>query len=386
MYRTGVTQGWYYEVYSDSTVKYDATGFQNLYGMGMSFDPTSGAFSTNANDLTAAPDFAVERDDAYRIDSVFTFFKYMRQASTPASVADTLQIDVVRTSTANPHAYKRQYAASADGVNVNSVDSIMRFASATYQPDRNQISDSTPAAHIYRFKQPLTAAFWADSTTAGNHQVQFAIPNFMQVDSNQKVVTYVSFKRGGAAPAFGTLIDNVNHIRLFAYEHNGPDTYPQQFGQDFTSLLWATKQSKYAPPYNPYNISGHRALIPMYAYADVKSKGIPPIQFFVTCPQCDTINTIGVKSVAGNVKNVRVSPNPANDQVSVAFTLAANADVNVSLTNLVGQVVATERLGAVKAGTPAVANFNTSNLPSGVYIYTVDAGGEKMTNRLVVSH
>jgi hypothetical protein len=60
-------------------------------------------------------------------------------------------------------------------------------------------------------------------------------------------------------------------------------------------------------------------------------------------------------------------------------------DVIVSLTNMIGQVVATQNMSA-SAGQETTATFNTSSLASGVYLYTVEANGQRVSNRFSVAH
>ena len=93
-----------------------------------------------------------------------------------------------------------------------------------------------------------------------------------------------------------------------------------------------------------------------------------------------------VKNTITNFELGAARPNPAQSQFTVPVTLKAAAEVSVTLTNPMGQVVSTQNLGKVAAGQTAAAVFNTSALANGVYFYTVEAGGERTTNRVVVSH
>ena len=386
---SGVGTGYFWEMQADSTFKNPTTAnpnaSQTLYGLGVSFDPTSGAYSTDAFNAADVPDFVVEADDAYRIDSFYTFVKYMRQSYNGANTVDTLQIDLVKTTAGSVHARKLQFQPSAKGALFNQADSILRFADATYDRTRNQLSDSIPAAQRFRYKLPLTAAFFADSS-GGTHDVQFAIPGGMMVDSGQKVVAYFSYKNGRTYPN-RTLIDSTNHIRYYTYLDQGASSYVRQFGKDYTHLLWANIQAKYTG-YQPVT-GGPNMLIPIGAYAATSTNlqtGLLYSQFYVTCTQCDTI-AASVKNVANTVKDVTVVPNPANEQVEVRFALGAAAQgVTVTLTNPMGQVVAAENLGAMASGARNAAKFNTSRLPAGVYFYSVEAAGTKSTGRVVVTH
>ena len=80
---------------------------------------------------------------------------------------------------------------------------------------------------------------------------------------------------------------------------------------------------------------------------------------------------------------INAYPNPAVNEVTITFNLPASAEVSVSLTNMVGQVVDRQQIGKVSNGGVVV---NTSALPSGVYFYTVTANGQRSTVRVVVAH
>lgn len=94
----------------------------------------------------------------------------------------------------------------------------------------------------------------------------------------------------------------------------------------------------------------------------------------------------GVKNTATNFELGAARPNPAQAEFAVPVTPKVASEVSVLLTNPMGQVVANQNLGKVAAGQTATAVFNTAALANGVYFYTVQAGAERVTNRIVVAH
>jgi hypothetical protein len=78
-------------------------------------------------------------------------------------------------------------------------------------------------------------------------------------------------------------------------------------------------------------------------------------------------------------------PDPATSSVNVPFTVAADANVTVTLTNMAGQVVRSKTIH-VPAATPARATFNTSDLPAGIYNYCIGANGGTANGRIVITH
>ena len=78
-----------------------------------------------------------------------------------------------------------------------------------------------------------------------------------------------------------------------------------------------------------------------------------------------------------------VFPNPTAGSVTLPFTLAADADVRISVVDALGRevLVATD---ARQAGAQR-ATLNTSGLAPGVYVVRLDAAGTVRSQRLVVA-
>lgn len=91
----------------------------------------------------------------------------------------------------------------------------------------------------------------------------------------------------------------------------------------------------------------------------------------------------GIATIA-SVKplDVRAVPNPALGNTSFLFSLPRAAKARLQVYNLVGEKL-WERSLTAKQGVNAIP-FDASELESGVYLYTVEAGGHTFTSRLVV--
>lgn len=81
--------------------------------------------------------------------------------------------------------------------------------------------------------------------------------------------------------------------------------------------------------------------------------------------------------------DVRAVPNPSVGNTNFLFNLPRAAKARVQVFNLVGEKL-WDRSLAGKQGANAVA-FDAHELESGVYLYTVEAGGHTYTSRLVVN-
>ncbi len=72
-------------------------------------------------------------------------------------------------------------------------------------------------------------------------------------------------------------------------------------------------------------------------------------------------------------------PNPFNPSTSIKFSLASDANVNLTVYSILGEEVVTLVNNAMTAGVHTIS-FDASNLTSGVYFYRIDANGVDGTN------
>ncbi len=96
----------------------------------------------------------------------------------------------------------------------------------------------------------------------------------------------------------------------------------------------------------------------------------------------DQFTGVGVNEVAKNISNVQVYPNPANSEATINFTMEKAANVDIQITNILGQTVYSTRIEAA-----AGANTTTIDVASykaGMYFYTMIANGQKTTGKISV--
>ncbi len=81
-------------------------------------------------------------------------------------------------------------------------------------------------------------------------------------------------------------------------------------------------------------------------------------------------------------------PNPFNPETTIAFTLAKDSHVSVTVFNMLGQKVATLIDKDLATGNHSVKwnaqNRNGKNVPSGVYLYQVEAGSNKAVKKMTL--
>lgn len=91
---------------------------------------------------------------------------------------------------------------------------------------------------------------------------------------------------------------------------------------------------------------------------------------------------IGIAENTAAFGSVAAYPNPATDLLNLNLDLVKSGNVNITMTNTLGQNVMVENRG-LNAGKNNV-QLNTSNLPAGVYFVNVTAEGSTKTIRVVV--
>ena len=89
------------------------------------------------------------------------------------------------------------------------------------------------------------------------------------------------------------------------------------------------------------------------------------------------------KGVPSGFKLSQNYPNPFNSVTTIPFSVSRNSYVQLKVYNSLGQEVATLVNEEKPAGNYQV-EFNASNLPSGVYLYRLEAGDFVQTKKMVL--
>jgi hypothetical protein len=77
-------------------------------------------------------------------------------------------------------------------------------------------------------------------------------------------------------------------------------------------------------------------------------------------------------------------PNPANNSSLINYSLKESADVNFEIVDITGKVIYSENMGNKGAGSYSV-NVNTADYAAGIYYYTMTAGADKITKKMMVT-
>jgi hypothetical protein len=78
-------------------------------------------------------------------------------------------------------------------------------------------------------------------------------------------------------------------------------------------------------------------------------------------------------------------PNPFNPSTVIEFVVPKSGFATMKVYNVLGQEVATLFEGNAEAGRVNTARFSASNLPSGLYFYTLRSAGQSDTRRMLLT-
>ncbi len=100
----------------------------------------------------------------------------------------------------------------------------------------------------------------------------------------------------------------------------------------------------------------------------------------------NTIFTVGVDDIAlqpGTFSLSQNYPNPFNPSTEISFSIPADGVATLDMFNLRGELVATLHNGWMAAGSYS-RSVNGSNLPSGIYVYSLTANGVQLTKKMTL--
>lgn len=340
--------------------------------------------------------------NTYRVDSVAIQAGYVR-ISSRSSIVDTLILSVAPCN----HAYVYGLTAwpMVSNIDLGTDTALVGFAPIAVDSDLRAANSEVPAFPEKKWKVLLHESdgdtLFSIGGVPGYDSVKtytYAVPGGgVQIPAGYDFVVTATFKSGEPEGHITPGVDSFNEYNhwmpISGYEYSRPAGgymtywYNQLNDQNSSNMLFPKKTSYYEPT--------------IYVQAHNQNKNFDyqyhNIQAYVTCPTCPSITNapadtsfhhlggirVSVNAVRSIIGSIIAYPNPATTQLSIPFTLQQNVDAKVYLTNAIGQIVASQNMGKVNNGR---AEFNVSGLNSGVYFYTLDAGGEKITGRITIVH
>lgn len=101
------------------------------------------------------------------------------------------------------------------------------------------------------------------------------------------------------------------------------------------------------------------------------------------CTDMATVNTSVVSDdFISSMTSLDMFPNPTNATANIIVAFEQAVDVNVELVNMLGQVVVSERQNATTRGQFA---FDVSDFAAGVYMVRIQANGQQVARKLVIT-
>ncbi len=132
------------------------------------------------------------------------------------------------------------------------------------------------------------------------------------------------------------------------------------------------------------SLSGNRVLIGAWADDDNGSNSGSAYVFEMGT----STSTVGAKEVPGAYALWPNYPNPFNPQTRITFELPVASNVRLMVYDVLGREVARLAAGSYPAGTHAVTwdgrDATGASVPSGVYLYRIEAGRFTQTRRMTL--
>ena len=351
--------------------------FNTIVSVGMVCDPFVAAW----NDPIAYPgEMSLTAGDAYMIDTVFISGVYYRNNSKPAPV-DTLTLGLVYgdgTITSDLHAVARDTVGGNGWIYTQYGVDTLYYMRMPHDSIHNHVD-----TFMGGVTPVLTQLYLTNTDTSANYQAYVPMSISVPAGGNLPALS-LSFKSGDASFTFG---DTVFAGSTAANPYKYGMFRPLSLYEGSASSVMFPANSPYDRNQGEFRYEGindpHHIYTPQWFWTSgggAAQLQYPYFAFHIVCASCGLLSA---DHMTKTITHTSVYPNPANDMVTINFSLAAVADVSVSLTDVMGQVVAADRIANVNTGKTMI---KTAGMPAGVYFYTVTANGERSTGRIVVGH
>jgi hypothetical protein len=315
---------------------------------------------------------AVKPGVAYSIDSFGIVCVYNRLAS-KAAIVDTLEFRFIKGAQMGLLQYP----------DANYTDTVKFAGIRTTYADKGAISGSTTSPTLLTIKYPLVAG--SENDTLSNGFNYYKIPVNLSL-TNDIVGVSVTFVTGESGIPNGDSITKHNNLRYATFSEgvdNGAGFEPSNMYYVKNDLNMSGNTWTKSP--NAVTSGANKYFFPGIWYSDVDPAKIIGWQYhWFDWTISGLTGTVSTKDVNSNITS-SVSPNPATSDVTFALNLKESAkNVTIEISNALGQVVKTTKVGSIAANTSSNTTISVSDLSAGMYIYTINADGQKTSNKLMV--
>ena len=332
---------------------------------------------------TEKPGIILSQHNPYKLDSIFFQYVYLRNVDSTDNDTNGIKEEVIDTVFvayfANANITKTNFTGGAmDKV------SLLRWNSTKLMPT-NLVKIDTFLLGNDRSNSPFdTTSSSSNQTLFGSKFAQLTAPNIAVTQGNLVGFT-ATFKSGVKAVLNGDTAVIV-YQKDTAAANNDTIRRANTFGtlylyNESTSGVTYTNPTyfnscQFQPQWNAYGQNANWAGNYLVGHAFVADL------FLETGFHLTSLN-VGVTET-DLVAISSIYPNPANGSTTVSFNLKQTGSVAVSITNLLGQTVATVNPGKMAAGSNNVS-LNLSNIKAGVYFVNVSVDGLSTTKKLTIT-
>jgi plastocyanin len=206
--------------------------------------------------------------------------------------------------------------------------------------------------------------------------------------------------QGGTFQFFAQGTNNTNNFlstqfwtKIYMSDMNNISGYSQDVG--FNPM--ATRQATFTQsvpgtgPSGTYHFVGYVGTNPdcvltWASFQFSKSGTAPGVTGWELTPTVDwhDVNKDGssLRAEATHRLNLRNFPQPFNPSTTISYSLPQDGAVKLEVFNLAGARIASLVNGTETAGDHSV-EFSPANMPSGMYLYRLDFGGQSLTNKML---
>jgi hypothetical protein len=364
----------------------------NMPSFGSVLHPQWTGFNSTSTGYTKGT-MVVGANNAYTVDSIWVAGYYGRPNS--GTFVDTLRIAYTygRGQNTNIPTYVWYDNPSSPFLKTHyGVDSLYAAGLAYDLAKHTMYKPSTSTGPAIMFKDILLTA-----TDTGGHSWGIAaglsVPAGATGTSGNLVAATFTFISGAPFVPYDTVFrgTSVNANEPFKYGMVRPYIYIEK--GTAASPDWATYvtgnynsgQYELLPETSPQSSAAYS---PNWVWstnsgANASTLQFPYVDWKISCPTCSGLS---VNDITSYITVGQPYPNPANNTVSMPVTMKETSSVNATLSNIMGQVVASQNLGQLAARQSKNVTFSTANLAEGIYILTIEVNGEHMAKRVAVTH
>ncbi len=348
----------------------------SMFSYGQVLDPKDDLIENTEN-----PGIKLSNFNPYTLDSILFQYAYVRNVDSSDNDVDGNNEEVIDTVFvayyANANIQKNNYvSAPNDKLALVNWSVPNKISTTVFKIDTFLLGND-------RSNSPFdTTSFNADQTSFGSKFAQIKAPEGINITAGNLVGFAVTFKSGIPAVINGDTAVIINQ---------GTGTFTRR-ANTFGTVLFANQSTSGVDYVNPtyYNTAVFQPSWNAYGQWSQSWSGryIPGHGIFVSDLFLQTgfhLTSLNVGVAENDLVSISsVYPNPANGSTNVSFNLKQAGNVAVSITNLLGQTVATVNPGKMAAGSNNVS-LNLSNIKAGVYFVNVSVDGVNTTKKLTVT-